>query len=322
MLVPRVLVLGNPQSQHLQLLNQIPPPTDFHIGADPDFVASEAPLADVVLNAGFDGAIFHAMWPLARRARWIHSLSAGVEGLLTPEFVASPVPLTNARGVFAEALGEYAIAAVLHFAKKIPLMQRNQQAHRWEWLTVDLVRGATLGVVGYGAIGRESARLATAIGMRVIALRRRPALPEKDDVAERIYAPDQLHELLAASDYVVMAMPSTPETRQIIGAPELAAMKDSAVLINLGRGSALDEAALVDALREKRICGAALDVCETEPLPAGHPLFTLDNVLLSAHSADRTPDFLERATRMFIENYGRFVRGEPLLNVVDKKAGY
>ena len=125
------------------------------------------------------------MWPLAKRARWVHSLSAGVEGILTPDFVASPVPLTNARGVFAPALGEYAIAAVLHFAKKIPVMMRNQQAHRWEWLTVDMVSGRTFGVIGYGGIGRECARLAAAMGMRVIALRRRPAESATDPIAER-----------------------------------------------------------------------------------------------------------------------------------------
>lgn len=322
MLVPRVLVLGDPKSQHLRLLRELPQPTDLHIGNDSNFVAREAPLAEVVLQAGFDGAIFNPMWPLAQRARWVHSLSTGVEGMLPPEFVASPVPLTNARGVFAEALGEYAIAAVLHFAKDIPLMMRNQQAHHWESQTVEMVREKTFGVVGYGGIGRESARLAAAMGMRVIALRRRTALSDNDGIAERIYTPDQLHELLAASDYVLMAMPSTPETRHMIGAPELRAMKNSAVLINLGRGSSVDEAALVEALREKRIRGAALDVFETEPLPPEHPLYTLDNVLISPHSADRTPDFLERATRMFMENYGRFVRGEPLLNVVDKKAGY
>jgi phosphoglycerate dehydrogenase-like enzyme len=322
MLVPRVLVLGNPRAPNLQLLNQLPQPTDLHIGDDPDFVAREAPLAEVVLLAGFDGAVFKSMWPLAGRAHWVHSLAAGVEGMLTPEFVASPVPLTNARGVFAEALGEYAIAAVFHFAKNIPAFTRNQQAHHWEWLTVDMVRGATFGVIGYGAIGREAARLAKAMGMRVIALRRRPASAEDDGIAERIYAPPQLQELLAASDYVLLAMPSTPETRHMIGAPQLRAMKDSAVLINLGRGSAVDDDALVEALREKWIRGAALDVVETEPLPPEHPLYTLDNVLLSAHSADRTEDWLERATRMFVENYGRFVRGEPLLNVVDKRAGY
>jgi phosphoglycerate dehydrogenase-like enzyme len=322
MAVPRVLVLGNPHSPHLQLLKTIPPPTDMHIGADAEFIAREAPLADVVLNAGFDGSLFDAAWPVAKRARWVHSLSAGVEGLLRPDFVDSTVPLTNAAGVFSEALGEYAIAAVLHFAKNIPLIQRNQQAHRWEWLTVDLVRGATLGVIGYGGIGRESARLAAALGMRVVALRRRPDLSKSDGIAERIYAPPQLHQLLAASDYVVMAMPATSGTRHMIGRAELAAMKPTAVLINLGRGSSIDEPALVEALRANRIRGAALDVCQTEPLPAGDPLYTLDNVLLSAHSADRTADFLERATRMFIENYGRFLRRAPLLNVVDKEAGY
>jgi phosphoglycerate dehydrogenase-like enzyme len=320
--VPRVLVLGNPEAPHFRLLSELPQPTDLHIGTDPDFLAREAPLADVVLLGNFDGGLFKALWPLATRVRWVHSLAAGVEGMLSPEFVASPVPLTNARGVFAEALGEYAIAAVLHFAKNIPLMTRNQQAHHWEALTVEMVRGRTFGVVGYGSIGREAARLAAAIGMRVIALRRKPAESGGDGIAERIYTPGELHDLLAASDYVLMAMPSTPQTRHIIGAPELRAMNPEAVIINIGRGSSLDEAALVEALRERRIRGAALDVFETEPLPSDDPLFTLDNVLLSAHSADRTADWLERAMRMFVENYGRFIRGEPLLNIVDKRAGY
>jgi phosphoglycerate dehydrogenase-like enzyme len=320
--VPRVLVLGNPEAPHFRLLNELTKPTDLQIGTDQDFLAREVPLADVVLLGNFDGGLFKALWPLAKRARWVHSLAAGVEGMLSPEFVASSVPLTNARGVFAEALGEYAIAAILHFAKNIPLMTRNQQAHRWESLTVEMVRGKTLGVVGYGGIGREAARLASKIGMRVIALRRKPAEPGGDGIAERIYTPGELNELLAASDYVLMSMPSTPETRHIIGGPQLRAMKPEAVLINIGRGSSVDEAALVEALREKRIRGAALDVFETEPLPSDHPLFTLDNVLLSAHSADRTADWLERAMRIFIENYGRFIRGEPLLNVVDKGAGY
>ena len=322
MAVPRVLVLGNPKAHHLQLLDELPQPTDLHIGLDPDFIAREAPLADVLLNGGFDGAPFHQAWPLCARVRWVHSLSAGVEGILNPDFVASSVPLTNAAGVFAESLGEYVIAAILHFAKNIPLLQRNQQTHKWEWITVDMVRGATLGVIGYGGIGREAARLARAIGMRVIALRRKPELSRNDGIAERIYAPDQLLDLLAASDYVAMAMPATPATNHMIGARELAAMKESAVLINVGRGNAIDEAALVEALRSNRLRGAALDVVETEPLPADDPLYSLDNVLISAHSADRTPDFLEGATRMFLTNYTRFVRGEPLLNVVDKKAGY
>ena len=320
--VPRVLVLGKPESPHFQVLSELPQPTDLHVGADPDFVGREGPLAEVLLYAGMDGSVFRRAWGLATRVRWVHSLWAGVDRILTPEFVASPVPLTNARGVFAEALGEYAIAAILHFAKNIPLMLHNQRAGRWEWLTVEMARGQTLGVVGYGEIGQAAGRLAAAIGMRVIALRRRPELSSGDGVAERIYAPAQLREMLGESDYVLLAMPATAETQHAIGADELRAMKPSAVLINLGRGNAVDEVALVKALRERRIRGAALDVFETEPLPQGNPLYTLDNVLISAHSADRTPGFLDHAMRLFVQNYGRFVRGEPLLNVVDKKAGY
>jgi len=319
---PRVLVLGKPESPHFQLLNQLPQPADLHVSADADFVDREAPLADVLVHAGVDGAAFRRAWPLAKRVRWVHSLWAGVDGILTPEFVASPVPLTNARGVFAEALGEYAVAAILYFAKNIPLMRRNQDARRWEWLTVEMARGKTLGVVGYGEIGRSAGRLAAGMGMRVMALRRRPELSSGDGIAERVYAPEQLREMLGESDYVLLAMPATPQTRHAIGAAELRAMKSSAVLINVGRGNAVDESALVEALRERRIRGAALDVVETEPLPAEDPLYSLDNILISAHSADRTPGWLDRAVLMFVENYRRFVRGEPLLNVVDKEAGY
>jgi len=322
MSVPRVLVLGKTGVSHLELLGELPAPTDVVIGADDEFVAREAPQAEVLLYAGTDAALFQRAWSQAARVRWVHSLWAGVEGILTPEFVASAVPLTNARGVFADALGEYALAAILYFAKDMPLMQRNQQARHWEWLSVDMARGKTLGVVGYGEIGRAAARLAAGIGMRVVAVRRRPDLLKGDGIADRVCAPHQLHEVLGESDYVVLAMPATPETRHAIGPAELGALKPSAVLINLGRGNAVDELALVDALRERRIRGAALDVFETEPLPPEHPLYTLDNVLISAHSADRTPRWLDRAVRLFVENYRRFVRGERLLNVVDKRAGY
>jgi phosphoglycerate dehydrogenase-like enzyme len=159
------------------------------------------------------------------------------------------------------------------------------------------------------------------MGMQVIALKRRPAAGG-DEFAERIFPPEQRVEMIALSDYVVAAAPLTAETRGLIGEAEIAAMKPGAVLINIGRGPVIDEAALVRALTEKRIKGAALDVFETEPLPAGHAFYGMENVLLSPHCADHTADWEANAMRFFIEQFERFRRGEPLRNVVDKRRGY
>jgi phosphoglycerate dehydrogenase-like enzyme len=176
--------------------------------------------------------------------------------------------------------------------------------------------------VGYGDIGCAVAARARDMGMRILALRRHPEKSAGDTLVDAAFGPAQLHELLAQSDFVVVAAPLTAETRGMIGARELAAMRPTAVIVNIGRGPVVDEAALVEALRAKRIAGAALDVFDTEPLPAGHPFYGLDNLLLSPHCADHTPDWLERAMRFFLDNFDRFRQGQPLLSVVDKRLGY
>jgi phosphoglycerate dehydrogenase-like enzyme len=161
------------------------------------------------------------------------------------------------------------------------------------------------------------------MGMRVVAVKRHaPPAGVADAYAERIYTSDHMVEMIASSDYIVAAAPLTAETRGLIGEREFAAMKPAAVVINLGRGPVIDEAAMVRALTERRIRGAVLDVFDIEPLPEGHPLYALDNVLLSPHSADHTPDWLERAMQFFLDNYARFEKGQPLNNLVDKKLGY
>jgi phosphoglycerate dehydrogenase-like enzyme len=166
-----------------------------------------------------------------------------------------------------------------------------------------------MGVIGLGDIGKAAARRADAMGMRVIGLRRTDG-------------PERKRELLELADYVVLSTPLTPETRGLIGEAELRAMKPEAVLINVGRGPLVDETALIAALRDRRIGGAALDVFNQEPLPAGHPYFGLDNLLLSPHSADHTPDWQQRAMQLFLDNFERYRKGEPLRNVVDKRRGY
>ena len=260
---------------------------------------------------------------LVQPVKQVPAEGAGLDGLLFPELVDSPARLTNASGVFSQSLGEFVVAAILYFAKDLRRMIRNQAAGAWEPFDIVEVRGQTVGIVGYGDIGRAAATRVRALGMRVLAVKRHGLrAPEADPLAERIYGPDERIEMISRSDYVVAAAPLTPETLGMIGEPEFAAMKPDAVAINVGRGPVIEEAALVKALSEKRIKGAALDVFDTEPLPQGHPFYKLENVLLSPHCADHTPDWLDQSMRFFLAQFERFRKGEPLKNVVDKKLGY
>ena len=318
----RLLVIGKADAPHFRPILDLAPAAEVRVGDAPDWLRTAIGDAEVILHGGYHGSEFRDAWPLARNVRWVHSLHAGVESMLSPEFVASPVPLTNARGVFAEPLAEFALAAILHFAKRVPAMMASQRERHWRIFEVEMARGQVLGIVGYGEIGQAAGRLAAAIGMRVQGLRRRPENGAADGIAERVFGPEGLPEMLRSSDYVLLAVPNAPGTRNLIGGAELALMKASAVLINVGRGSVIDQAALIDALRAKRIAGAALDVFAQEPLPPDDPLYALENVLISFHSADRTADWQQRAVRRFLDNFERFRTGQPLIAVVDKAAGY
>jgi phosphoglycerate dehydrogenase-like enzyme len=304
-----VLVLADPTDPLLGMLEALPDGTRIAAGNRVEAFADAAPEADVILNWTGSRELLRQVWAMAPRVRWVHSRSAGLDELLFPELAESPVPLTNARGVFSEILGEFVIAAVLFFAKGLRRMVRSREAGVWDQFDTIEVSGQTMGVIGMGDIGKAAARRAEAMGMRVIGL-------------GRADGPERKRALLAQSDYVVLSAPLTPETRGIIAEPELRVMKPEAVLINVGRGPLVDEAALIAALREKRIGGAALDVFNQEPLPAGHPYFALDNLLLSPHSADHTPDWQQRAMQLFLANFERYRKGQPLQNVVDKRRGY
>ncbi len=316
-----LLVISSPHYPFLRFLDRLPQPVTVHTGNDPDFLQQHAPEADVILNGFHDGAALRTILPLAGRAKWIHALSAGVEKVLSPELVESPIPLTNGQGVFGPALAEFAIASMLFFAKDLRRLIRQQAAARWEQFDVGFLRNQTLGIVGYGGIGREVARLAHALGMQVMAVRRRtPA--ENDPILERSFTREQLNEMLGLSDYIVAAAPLTPETQGMLGPGEFHFMKNTAVFINVGRGAVVVESALISALRQSLLRGAALDVYETEPLPSDHPFYRMENVLLSPHSADHTTGWMELAVKQFIENFERFRNGQPLEYVVDKSAGY
>jgi len=263
------------------------------------------------------------VFAMCPKVRWVHSRSAGLDTVLFPALVESPVPLTNGRGVFSQSLGEFALGAILYFAKDFRRMIRNQEAGRWEQFDIVEVSGQTVGIVGYGDIGRAVATRVRALGMRVLAIKRHgPSLYNVDPLVQQIFPPAGRMEMLAQSDYVVAAAPLTPETRGLLGEAEFRAMKPNAVVINLGRGPVIDEGAMVSALTEKRIKGAALDVFDNEPLPKGHALYSLENVLLSPHCADHTHDWTEQAMRFFLTQFERFSAGKPLENVVDKKQGY
>jgi phosphoglycerate dehydrogenase-like enzyme len=318
-----LLVLGDPTDPELALLEELPPGTRVVAGNRAETFRDAAPEADAILNWSAGGReMLRAVLAMAPGVRWVHARPAGLEQTLFPELVESPVQLTNGRGVFSDALGEFAIAAALFFAKDLRRMVRSQAAGMWDPFHVRMLAGRTMGIVGYGDIGRAAGSRARALGMRVLALRRHPEFSAGDPVPEEVLPPARLPELLAQSEYLVMAAPATAQTSGMIGARELALLPAGAVVINVGRAAVLDEAALAGALERGRLRGAALDVFEREPLPAGHPFYRLENVLLSPHCADHTADWKRRAMRLFLENFARFARGEPLRNVVDKRSGY
>ncbi len=224
--------------------------------------------------------------------------------------------------VFARPLGDWTVAAMLHFAWDLPRVTRQQREGRWEPFTCPGIEGKSLGIVGFGSIGRAAAERAKPFGVKILTLRRRTNLSTADPLIDQAFDPAQINDLMAASDYILAATPLTPETRGMIGASQIAAMKPTAVFMNVGRGQTVDEPALIHALETYAIRGAALDVVQLVPLPYPHPFYTLPNVLLSPHTADHTEGFLAPAVECFLENFERFRKGEPLQNVVDKHAGY
>lgn len=280
--------------------------------------------AAVYIGYGVPGAVLEAGPAL----RWVHTGAAGVKGSLTATMRArDDVVFTNSAGVHAPPMAESVLGMILYFARGFDLALDAQRQAEWRkapFETADCpvreVQGSTVGIVGYGGVGREVARRVRALGARVLALKRRTGRPEPD--VELLYGRDGLRTLLAASDYVVLSLPETDETRRIIDAAALEHIRPGAVLVNVGRGAIVDEPALVEALRAGRLRGAGLDVFEREPLPPESPLWALPNVLITPHVSATSPAFWRRETELIRENAERLAAGRPLLNVVDKRAGY
>ncbi|HEX5000153.1 MAG TPA: D-2-hydroxyacid dehydrogenase [Terriglobia bacterium] len=292
------------------------------VSDEPSRLKQVAPEADIVFYAHGNPELLAATLTQAGRAQWIHSLWTGVESILGPELAAHPAVLTNGRGVFRWPLADWVVGAMLFFAFDLRRVIRQQEEGVWKPVIGTMLEGQTLGIVGYGSIGRAVAERVKPFGVRIVAMRRRSEPLEGDPFVDQTYRPEELAGMMAASDYIVAATPLTTSTRGIIGAQEIAAMKSNAVFINVGRGPVVDEKSLIGALESGAIRGAALDVFETEPLPPGHPFWKMPQVLLSPHTADRVHGFLRPAFDCFFENLDRFRQGQPLANIVDKKLGY
>jgi phosphoglycerate dehydrogenase-like enzyme len=322
MAVPLVVwVLARPGDPGLRLLESPPEGVLFVVGWELEAFAG-APEPDVLLDCWAGPTRLVGALRMAPRLLWIHARSAGLDRVLAPEVVAHPAVLTNGRGAFSPALAEFALAALLFFVKDLRRLGAQQAAGEWAPYDMERFEGRTVGIVGYGDIGRAVASRLRPLGVRILALRRRPERSAADPLVEESFPPERLMEMVARADDVVVALPLTPQTRGLVGHEAIAAMRPTGVLVNIGRGPVVDEPALVSALERGAIRGAALDVFETEPLPKEHPFWRLPNVLLSPHCADHVPGWVDEAMRVFLRQLERFRRGEPLLDPVDKAAGY
>ena len=270
----------------------------------------------------FFGTITPSVLAAATQLRWIQTPMAGLERYFFPALIEHPVQVTNMRGIFADMIPDHVLCFILCFARDMHTLIRRQLKHEWAKgeVRVRHLPDSTLGIVGLGGIGYGVARRAAPHGLRIIAVdpRREDRPPE---VAE-LWKPDRLDDLLAESDFVAVCAPETPETRGLFTAEKFAKMKPGAIFINVGRGRVVKLDALTEALQQGRIAGAALDVYEQEPLPADHPLWAMDNVILTPHVAGISTHEEDRRLDVLAKNLRRFVAGQPLMNVVDKAGGY
>lgn len=341
MVTPRVVLITAPiEEQWLERLKSLSP--DLQIEQWDNRPSREIP-ASLWQVVEILYASFATRLPTPEQVpqlRWVQLYSAGPDRVLDQPLFASKVIFTTASGVHAVNIAEYVFMMVLAWFHRLPRILEWRQGGQWPsnrerfplFLPEEL-RGKTIGIVGYGSIGRQVARLAAAFGMRVLAMQRGSdhrdhgfQFPEIGDpegtLPDRYYTPDQLHTILSESDIVVIAVPLTPQTHGLFDEAAFKAMKRSAFLVNIARGDICNESALIEALEKEEIAGAALDVFQEEPLPANHPLWRLPNAFISPHISGLTPYYNDRAAMIFEENLRRYLAGQPLYNVVDKQHGY
>ena len=265
------------------------------------------------------GAVPPGLLPAMPKLRWAQAMSAGVEGWLALPDLPSGLALTCARGTHTESMPENIIGAIFHVAKPYAVAVENQKSSKWVHTIAQPLTGKTLGILGLGAIGQEVARIASALGMRVIGTKRRPA--PTPNVAE-VLPPDRTTDVLAQSDFVLLLLPATTDTENLIDAKRLARMKPTAWLLNFGRGHLIKDDDLIAAVTSKKIAGALLDVFRQEPLPPDHPFWKTDGIIVLPHIGGPHPQRDKFVARLFVDNLRRFLDGAPLKEVVDRTAGY
>jgi phosphoglycerate dehydrogenase-like enzyme len=262
-------------------------------------------------------------FPSAKQLRWVQSPSAGVEWMWrVPGLQDSDVVVTNMRGAHAVTIAEHTFAMLLTHTRALRGFEQHQRDHKWgrEALELSSLKGRTMGIIGFGNIGRAIARRATGFEMRVLAVDAEP-VPGGEGV-EEVWPLDRLNDLCREADVLVISAPITPTSRGMVGEQQIRKMKSGSYILQMSRGGIVNEAALVDALEEGRLAGAALDVTETEPLPVGDPLWTAPNLIVTPHASAASQLTTDLGWSILAENVGRFVRGEPLMNLVDKKRGW
>ncbi|MCU0504809.1 MAG: D-2-hydroxyacid dehydrogenase [Chloroflexi bacterium] len=285
---------------------------------------AEGPLdaVEVVLAGALPAEHLERVVTRAPGIRWVHSAAASVDRVLAATRSRPSIVVTNARGVFSRPVAEYVVMMTLAVGRRLPQLLELQRERTWQPLEGRELASMTVGVVGLGSLGAEIARSLAAVGARVVATRRDPSAADPIPGVETLGGPEALPALLAASDVVVLAVPLTPATEDLIGADELAAMRTGAWLVNVSRPRVVDEGALLRALRDGRVGGAILDAFRDGPLPAASPFYDLENVVITANTSWSTDRVLDRSIALFCENLERYRRGEPLLNPVDPAAGY
>lgn len=293
---------------------------DGRIHGDADESAFGA--AEVLLRGTVPAAVLDHIVARSPRLRWIHSVSAGVDRVATPSVRAREITVTNARGVFSRPIAEYIVMMCLAVARRLPLLLELQRERTWQPLRGRELAELTIGIVGFGSIGAEVARLLAPFESRILATRRHPERGAGDAPNVELLALDHLSDLLRVADIVVVAAPLTSETAGLIGARQLQEMRQDAWLINIARGQLVDERALRRALESGWIGGAVLDVFSEEPLPPDSPLYGAPNLVITPHTSWSSDRVAERSIVLFVENLRRYRDGQPLANVVDLEAGY
>jgi phosphoglycerate dehydrogenase-like enzyme len=316
----RVLVMGASAEEPPPGIVSIEGVVDVSFANDDSELATALPGTDVLFAWRPRSSWLEPVWERAGDLRWIQSASAGIERLLFPGLVESQVVLTNARGVFDEAMAEYVVALMLLFSKGLLGVLERQRRHEWEHRDTETLQGKRALIVGVGSIGRAIGRRCGELGLLVkgVGTTARPG----DDVFRSIAGADELADAVGWADFVIDVLPGTPTTTHVFDVGVFGGMKPTTRFINVGRGSTVDEDALVEAVRDGRLAGAALDVFEDEPLPSGHPLWDLPNVVVSPHMSGDFAGWRETVVELFVDNLRRYLTGEPLRNVVDKTRGY